>query len=141
MLKEKLLTPIQKFVKTESLAGVLLFGATIIALIWANSGFADVYQGIWQTKLSVSFQGFELNKELILWINDGLMAIFFFLIGLELKRELLIGEINTLKKAAFPLLAALGGVVFPVAFYMLLNQNPDTAKDGVCQWLPILRLR
>jgi NhaA family Na+:H+ antiporter len=128
MIKKKLLTPFQKFVKTESLAGILLFGATIIALIWANSGYANVYEAIWQTKLSVSFQGFQLNKELILWINDGLMAIFFFLIGLELKRELLIGEINTLKKAAFPLVAALGGVIFPVGFYILLNQNPETAR-------------
>ena len=69
-----------------------------------------------------------MKKPLILWINDGLMAIFFFLIGLELKRELLIGEINTFKKATFPLVAALGGVLIPVLLYLVLNQDPNTTK-------------
>ena len=128
MIKEIFLTPFQKFVKTESLAGMLLFGATIIALVWANSTYGEFYESIWQFKIGVSFQEFELKKPLILWINDGLMAIFFFIIGLELKRELLFGEINTLKKAAFPFVAALGGVLVPIGLYLILNQNPDTAK-------------
>jgi len=128
MIKNLLLTPFQKFVKTESLAGMLLFGATIIALIWANSSYGAYYENLWQYKIGISFQDFELKKPLILWINDGLMAIFFFLIGLELKRELLIGEINTLKKAAFPFVAALGGVIIPVGLYLVLNQNPETVK-------------
>lgn len=122
------LTPFQKFVKTESLAGMLLFSATIIALIWANSSYGASYESIWQYKIGISFQDFELKKPLILWINDGLMAIFFFLIGLELKRELIIGEINTLKKAAFPFIAALGGVLIPIGLYLFLNQNPETEK-------------
>jgi NhaA family Na+:H+ antiporter len=125
---KKFLTPFEKFVKAESLAGVLLFGATIIALIWANSSYGSYYEDLWQYQIGISFQAFELKKPLILWINDGLMAIFFFLIGLELKRELLIGEINTLKKAAFPLFAAVGGVVVPVGLYLLLNQDPETTK-------------
>jgi NhaA family Na+:H+ antiporter len=128
MIKKILLTPFQKFIKTESLAGILLFGATIIALIWANSGYGASYESLWQYKIGISFQEFELKKPLILWINDGLMAIFFFVIGLELKRELLIGEINTVKKAAFPFIAALGGVIVPVALYLFLNKNPDTVK-------------
>ncbi|MCK0156800.1 Na+/H+ antiporter NhaA [Cellulophaga sp. F20128] len=128
MLKRILLTPFQKFVKIESLAGMLLFGATIIALLWANSPFGAIYESLWQYEIGISFHTFELKKPLILWINDGLMAIFFFLIGLELKRELLIGEINTLKKAAFPFIAALGGVLIPIALYLFLNQNPDTVK-------------
>ncbi|MBP2833018.1 Na+/H+ antiporter NhaA [Aquimarina sp. U1-2] len=128
MIKRLFLTPFQKFVKIESFAGMLLFGATIIALIWANSPYSAYYENLWQYKIGVSFQSFELKKPLILWINDGLMAIFFFLIGLELKRELLVGEINTLKKAAFPLVAALGGVLVPVGLYLVLNQNPDTTK-------------
>lgn len=127
-MKNKGLPAFQKFIKTESLAGVLLFGATIIALIWANSSFSGSYEALLQYKIGISFQDFELRKPLILWINDGLMSIFFFLIGLELKRELLVGEINTLKKAAFPLVAALGGVLVPVGLYLLLNQNPETAK-------------
>ena len=128
MITKILLTPFQKFVKTESLAGILLFGATIIALIWANSPYGATYESLWQYEIGISFQDFEFKKPLILWINDGLMAIFFFLIGLELKRELLIGEINTLKKASFPFIAALGGVIVPVILYLTLNQNPETVK-------------
>lgn len=128
MIKRIILSPIQKFVKTESLAGILLFSATIIALIWANSSFGDSYVHLWEYKLGISFENFELKKPLHLWINDGLMAIFFFLIGLELKRELLIGEINTLKKAAFPFVAALGGMIIPVVLYLTLNQDATTTK-------------
>jgi len=128
MKKKIFLSSFQKFVKTESLAGVLLFGATIIALIWANSPYGAYYENLWQYKIGISFQDFELKKPLILWVNDGLMAIFFFLIGLELKRELLLGEINTVKKATFPLIAALGGVIVPIILYLVLNQNPETVK-------------
>ncbi len=122
------LSPVQKFVKLESFAGILLFGATIIALILANSGFGANYQSLLHYKIGISFKDFELKKPLILWINDGLMAIFFFFIGLELKRELLIGEINTIKKVAFPFIAALGGVIIPIALFLFLNQNPETLK-------------
>ncbi|GAA0871843.1 sodium/proton antiporter NhaA [Gangjinia marincola] len=128
MLKSIFLTPFQRFVKAESLAGTLLFGATIIALLWANSPYASSYSSLWQYEIGISFQNFELKKSLLLWINDGLMSIFFFLIGLELKRELLVGEINTVKKASLPFFAALGGVAVPVGMYLLLNQDPDTEK-------------
>lgn len=128
MKKKVELSPFQKFVQTESLAGILLFGATIIALMWANSPFGALYESLWQSEIGISFQDFELKKPLILWINDGLMAIFFFLIGLELKRELLIGELDTVKKAAFPFFAAFGGVIVPVALYLFLNQDPATVK-------------
>jgi len=128
MIKKIILTPFQKFVKIESFSGVLLMIATLIALIWANSQFGDSYQSLWQYKLGFTSPHFELNKPLILWVNDGLMAIFFFLIGLELKRELLIGEINTVKKAAFPLVAALGGMIIPVVMFLTLNQDADTTK-------------
>jgi NhaA family Na+:H+ antiporter len=120
--------PFYKFFKPESVAGILLFGATIMALIWANSSYVDYYENLLQYKIGISFHNFELKKPLLLWINDGLMAIFFFLIGLELKRELLVGEINTLKKAAFPFVAALGGVLVPVGLYLFLDVNPDTSK-------------
>jgi NhaA family Na+:H+ antiporter len=125
---KKILTPIQKFVRIESLSGMLLFGATILALILANSPLADRFQSLWQYKMGISTSGFELIKPLILWINDGLMAIFFFLIGLEIKRELLIGELNSVKKASFPLFAAIGGMLVPVLIFLLLNKNPDSAN-------------
>lgn len=127
MVKRVLITPFQRFVRLESLSGMLLFGATVIALILANSALGDQFQALWQLKFGISTSGFELIKPLILWINDGLMAIFFFLIGLEIKRELLIGELNTVKKASFPLMAAIGGMTVPVLFYLILNQNPETS--------------
>lgn len=128
MIRTKLLTSFQKFANAGSTAGVLLFGTTVLALIWANSPYGFYYESLIQYNLGISFKDFELKKPIILWINDGLMAIFFFLIGLELKRELLIGEINTLKKAAFPCIAAIGGILVPVGLYLALNQNPDTLK-------------
>ncbi len=128
MIKKVFLTPFQKFVKIESFSGILLMIATLIALLWANSSYGESYDSIWQYKIGFSTEGFELNKPLILWINDGLMAIFFFLIGLEIKRELLIGELNSMKKIAFPLFGALGGMLVPVFFFIFLNQNPETFK-------------
>ncbi len=122
-----LITPFQKFVKIESLSGVLLFGATVIALILANSPLDGFYDSIWQYEFGIQTPGFELVKPLILWINDGLMAIFFFLIGLEIKREVMIGELNNLKKASFPIFAAIGGMVVPVSFYVILNEDPGTS--------------
>ena len=98
MIKQVLLTPIQKFIKIESFSGILLLSATLIALLWANSSAGDLYQDILQYKIGFSIHNFELYKPLILWINDGLMAVFFFLIGLEIKREFLIGELNSAKK-------------------------------------------
>lgn len=127
MIKNYLLTPFQKFVKMESFSGILLFTATILAMIWANSPYAESYQALWETKIGFGTEAFGLNKALILWINDGLMAIFFFLIGLEIKREILVGELNTLRKATFPIFAALGGIIIPYGCYLLLNERPETA--------------
>jgi NhaA family Na+:H+ antiporter len=129
MVKRILITPFQKFVTIESFSGIMLFGATLLALFWANSPLGDIYETIWQYKFGISAEGLELSKPLILWINDGLMAIFFFLIGLEIKRELLIGELNSVKKAALPLFAALGGMVIPILFFLVLNQDP-AARDA-----------
>ena len=128
MSENNILSPFQKFVKIESFSGILLLFATIIALVWANSPFSDSYIELWQYKFGFSIPSFELNKPLILWINDGFMAVFFFLIGLEIKREFLIGELNSAKKIAFPLVGALGGMLIPVAFYIVLNNNPETFR-------------
>ncbi len=128
MSKKKALSPFQKFVKIESFSGILLLIATIIALVWANSPFGESYQSLWQYKIGFTSNHFELYKPLILWVNDGLMAVFFFLIGLEIKREILIGELNSMKKLAFPLFGAFGGMLVPVIFFLVLNQNPETAE-------------
>jgi len=123
-----LLTPFQKFVKIESFAGILLVVATLVALLWANSFLGDSYTDLWNYKVGFKTESFELYKPLVLWVNDGLMAIFFFLIGLEIKREILIGELNSVKKMAFPLFGAIGGMLIPVAMFIILNQNEETFK-------------
>lgn len=127
-MTKKFLTVFEKFVKIESLSGILLFSATMVAMVWANSAFSDSYATLWDTKLGFGSDSFGLKKPLILWVNDGLMAIFFFLIGLEIKRELLIGELNTIRKATFPFFAALGGMFVPLGLFLLLNDNPDTVN-------------
>lgn len=128
MIKKIILSPFQQFVKIESFSGILLLLATLIALVWANSSFGESYQSFWQYKIGFTSDSFELNKPLILWINDGLMAIFFFLIGLEIKREFLIGELNSIKKITFPLMGAIGGMLVPVLVFLVLNQNPETTR-------------
>ena len=128
MTDKKILSPFQKFVKIESVGGLLLFMATVLALVWSNSPFSESYTALWEYNLGITTEDFELSKPLILWINDGLMAIFFFLIGLEIKREFLIGELNSPKKIGFPLVGAFGGMLVPVLCYFLLNNNPETLK-------------
>lgn len=127
-LEKRLITPFQKFVHIEGLGGYLLLGATVIAIIWANSPWGDFYQSIWQYKIGLSADSFSLSKPLMLWINDALMAVFFFVIGLEIKRELLIGELNTARKATLPLFGAIGGMLLPVLLFLILNNDPDSAS-------------
>lgn len=127
MKKLIFLSPVQKFIHAESFSGMLLFGATILALVLSNSPLQNYYNFLWEYEIGISSENFYLVKPLIFWINDGLMAIFFFLIGLEIKREVLLGELNTVKKASLPIAAAIGGMLFPLLFYILLNDNPETA--------------
>lgn len=127
---EKLTYPIQEFLHKEASGGILLIIATIIALIWANSPFADSYHHLWHTYLSVNLGNLSLNYSLHHWINDGLMVIFFFVVGLEIKRELLVGELSSLKKASLPIAAALGGMIFPALIYSIFNFG----KEGAAGW-------
>lgn len=128
MLKTHVIQPIQKFVNVESFSGILLFAATILALIWANSPYGYLYQDLFDYQIGIDSSSFRLVKPMILWINDGLMAIFFFLIGLEIKREIRLGELNSVKKASFPFFAAIGGMSIPALLFVLLNDNPATAS-------------
>ncbi len=122
------ISPLEKFVQIESFSGILLLSATIVALVWANSSFGASYENLWNYKLGIAVGDFQISKSLLFWINDGLMAIFFFLIGLEIKREVLMGELNTMKKAALPIFAALGGIIVPVGVFLILNNDPTTFK-------------
>lgn len=128
MTSNVFLSPIQKFIKAESFSGILLFISMALALILSNSPIREYFNSIWEYKIGLKSDNFELVKPLILWINDGLMAIFFFLIGLEIKREILIGELNSLKKASLPVFAAIGGMLIPLSLYLILNNNPETTN-------------
>lgn len=130
--RRRLLQPIVQFIQTEASSGILLMASALIALIWANSPWAATYHEIWQTKITVAIGTFEISKAAILWINDGLMAIFFLLVGLEIKRELLLGQLSSLRRATLPVAAAIGGMVFPALFYYAMNPSgPATRGWGI----------
>ncbi len=125
---EKLTYPIQEFLHKEASGGILLIIATVIALAWANSPFAESYHHLWHTYINIDIGGVGLNYSLHHWINDGLMVIFFFVVGLEIKRELLVGELSSAKKAALPIAAALGGMIFPALIYTIFNLGSESAS-------------
>ena len=120
-----------KFIQDESFSGVVLLAATAIALIWANSGLAHTYKELWSdTYFTIGIGSFELSKPLYYWINDGLMGLFFFVIGLEIKRELLVGDLSSIQKAGLPLVAAIGGMLVPALLFMVFNFDDETFRNG-----------
>ncbi|MEZ5084303.1 MAG: Na+/H+ antiporter NhaA [Bacteroidales bacterium] len=122
---------IGNYIKEESLGGFILILMTVVAIVWANSSYYDYYYYLWHDlKFGISLGNFELNKALHYWINDGLMAIFFFMVGLEIKREVLAGELSTIKKASLPLSAAVGGMVVPALMYVIFNYNNPESMAG-----------
>ena len=112
-----LVLPIQRFIHTQGISSILLLGAAISALVWANSPWRDSYHHIWELELTVS----GLRLQVHAWINDALMAIFFFLVGMEIKHEIVHGELADLRRAALPICGALGGMIVPALLYMALN--------------------
>ena len=121
---------IQNFINAESLGGLLLILVTIVAVFWANSRFYDSYHYLWHDlNLGISLGNFEFKGSLHHWINDGMMALFFFTIGLEIKREIIAGELSSVKKASLPIMAAVGGMVIPAVIYAAINyNNPEFIK-------------
>lgn len=120
--------PFQEFAGRETSGGILLLACTVLALTWANSPWAHHYAALWHTPLSVGLGSINLSHELHFWVNDGLMAVFFFVVGLEIKREIIAGELASPRQAALPILAALGGVLVPALIYTLLNANGPGAR-------------
>ena len=118
---EKALSRIQKFMQMEASAGLVLMGIAVLAMIFANTGLAGLYTSVLDTNIRVGIGSFEISKPALLWINDGLMAIFFFLIGLEIKREVLLGELSSFDKAILPIFAAIGGMAVPGLVYVAIN--------------------
>jgi len=120
-LIERVLQPFQRFARTESSGGIVLLACTALALGWANSPWAESYHRLWETSFTIGFPGRGLTLSLHHWINDGLMAVFFFLVGLEIKREMLVGELASPRQAALPIAGALGGMLVPAGIYAVLN--------------------
>jgi NhaA family Na+:H+ antiporter len=129
---ERFVRPFQAFARLEAAGGILLIACTIGALAWANSPWAASYFHLWHINVTFGFGRARISEELHFWINDGLMAVFFLLVGLEIKREALVGELASFRKAALPIAAALGGLLFPAVLYTLLNRTgPGAAGWGI----------
>lgn len=129
-LLQPMMEPFQKFIHAQSTGGVLLLAATVAAMVWANSPWFESYTEFWNIPVSLMVGSHALTETLLEWINDGLMAMFFFVIGLEIKREILVGELASFRQAALPLTAALGGALLPAALYSAMN----TTGPGAPGW-------
>ncbi|MGB1653161.1 MAG: Na+/H+ antiporter NhaA, partial [Acidimicrobiales bacterium] len=114
--------PVRNFLAIEAASGVLLIGATVVALVWANSPWSESYFDLLHTHITIQFGDvLTLDESIEHWVNDALMAIFFFVVGLEIKRELVAGELRNPRAAALPAIAAVGGMVVPALFFVLFN--------------------
>ena len=131
-LVERVLAPFRQFARLQSASGVVLLAAAVVAIAWANSPWAASYHHLWETPLALTVGGARWGATLHHLVNDGLMAVFFFVVGLEIKREVLAGELSSARGAALPLIAALGGMVVPASLYALLNAGgPGAPGWGV----------
>ncbi|MGD2059526.1 MAG: Na+/H+ antiporter NhaA [Acidimicrobiia bacterium] len=124
-LPKTFIRPFVRFSQIEASSGIVLLIAAVAAMIWANSPWSDTYFDLLDTHLTVSFLGFHFDESVLYLINDGLMAIFFFVVGLEIKRELVLGDLRDPRAAALPVLAALGGMVLPALIYVAFNAGTD----------------
>jgi Na+:H+ antiporter, NhaA family len=127
---KKILKPLQEFVRLESAGGLVLMATAVLALVIANTPLTIYYKQLLDLPLEIRIGSFNIAKPLLLWINDGLMAIFFFLVGLELKREISEGHLSSLRRASLPGFAALGGMLVPAALYAVFNWGDPTAMRG-----------
>jgi len=116
-------TPFEHFIHAQTTTGIILMFMTVLALILANTPATEAYAHFFHTKVDLTVGSWELSHTIHHWINDGLMAIFFFIIGLEIKREILVGELSNIKVAILPILAAVGGMVFPALIYLGINSG------------------
>ena len=125
---KRIVAPLEAFFHSESAGGVGLVLAALVALAWANSPWAETYDALWATRVRIGSAGLALEKQLVVWVNDLLMALFFLLVGVEIKRELLTGELNDRRKAALPLVAAVGGMLAPLLVYVGVAHEGAAAR-------------
>ncbi len=127
---ERFSSKLQEFLRLESAGGLILMATAGLALFVANSALAGVYQSGLAMPFTVQAGALEISKPILLWINDGLMAVFFFLVGLEIKREVLEGQLSSMRKASLPLFAAVGGMAIPALIYAWINRDSPGTLDG-----------
>jgi NhaA family Na+:H+ antiporter len=127
-VNQKLIRPLTDFLHKEASAGILLVLAAIAALIWANSPWSDSYFDLWGTEAAIGIGDFEIHLNLKEWVNDAAMVIFFFVVGLEIKRELTQGELRDPRQAALPIIAALGGMVVPAGIFAIMNSSGEGSR-------------
>jgi NhaA family Na+:H+ antiporter len=118
--------PLERFLQIEAASGILLLLSAAAALAWANSPWAATYSALWHTPVGLSLGALRFERSLEWLVNDGLMVIFFFVVGLEIRREMHHGELSDLKRAALPVAAAIGGMLVPACIYLAANPGPDT---------------
>lgn len=125
-----MLNAFRDFLRLESASGIILVGAAMLAMVIANSPLVGIYGLLVDLPVEIRVGNFEIAKPLLLWINDGLMALFFLLVGLELKREIVEGQLSDLSQASLPVIAAIGGILVPALIYAWINQANDVALQG-----------
>ena len=121
-----IIDPLSRFISNSTTSGIVLFSSAAVALVLSNSPWSEEFKQLWKHQVSIGYDEYILSKDLQHWINDGLMALFFFVVGLELKREIIAGELSSLKKAALPIAAAIGGMLLPALVYLIFNHTGDT---------------
>jgi NhaA family Na+:H+ antiporter len=127
-LASQLIRSFSEFFRLEASGGLVLLGCAVAAILIANSNWADAYFGLWKVQGHIGLGGFTIEESLLHWINDGLMAVFFLVVGLEIKRELLVGELSSLRLAGLPIAAAMGGMIVPALLYAALNAGTPGAR-------------
>mgnify|MGYP002629173398 CR=1 FL=1 len=124
----KAYTPFEEFLHAQTTTGIVLMFTTVLALMLANSPLADAYKHFFHIQIDFNVGSWKLSHSIHHWINDGLMAVFFFIVGLEIKREILVGELSNIKVAILPILAAIGGMILPALIYLSINYGTDAAS-------------
>lgn len=121
---------LKEFVEGETVGGFMLMGAALLAMLLVNFGAAEIYNTLWHVPVAISIGEFGIDKSLLHWVNDGLMAVFFFLVGLEVKREVLTGQLSSWSQASLPVFAAIGGMAAPAAIFILINKDVPANLAG-----------
>ena len=119
--------PLRDFVRQQSFSGIVLLVSAVVAILWANSPWSETYYDFWHTEIAIEVGAFHISNALVHWINDGVMVVFFFVVGLEIKRELIVGELSSVRQATLPMIAAIGGMAVPALIYTAFNFNSEGA--------------